>query len=67
MGAIALFCLYFLLGTIAIIAAVLLIKFIVHAFSHVLYIIPEYTWHNLLVLLFVAIVVGSFVLLILFA
>ena len=67
MGAVLTFFIYFLLVSVVLVASVLLAKILVKALSHVLYIVPEYLWHNFTVALFAAFVIGGIVLLIMFA
>ena len=53
MGAILTGILYAIIGAIALVLAVVIVRFVLYAIVHLIRIILEYLWHNLLVVAFV--------------
>ncbi len=52
---------YVILGALALVLAFILIRLAVRFIPHFIVVVTEYVWHNLLVLLVAAAIIGAFV------
>ena len=52
------FVLNYLLWSLAILVAFVVLRFVLYVLAHFFRILPEYLWHSLLVLLFTALIIG---------